>query len=82
MHNKYCILVDKLNQQLQADLYEERELQTNLIQAIELLKPNDWMIAQLKDKLLAQQAGSSLFIAPHQRRLQEILSGKLQLGFS
>ena len=79
-HNEYLIyIVDKLKaryQQLQADLNEERELQVNLIQAIEMLRPNDWMIAQLKDKLLAQQAGSSLLTAPHQRRLQEILNGK------
>ena len=73
----FCILilVSKLQasyQQLQADLNEEKELQAKLIQAIQFSRPNDFLIAQLKDKLLAQETESS----SHQKRL-EILNGSL-----
>ena len=69
--------VDKSKAQLQAYLKEEKELQVNLIQALEMLRPNDWMITELKEKLLAQKPESSLSLtAPQRRRLQEILNGK------
>ena len=72
--------VDKSKAQLQADPKEEKELQVNLIQALEMLRPNDSMIAELKEKLLAQKPESSLTLtAPQQRRLQEILNGKIHM---
>ena len=72
--------VDKPKAQLQADPKEEKELQVNLIQALEMLRPNDSMIAELKEKLLAQKPESFLSLtAPQQRRLQEILNGEIQM---
>ena len=52
---------------------EEKELQANLIQAIQFSRPNDSLIAQLK--LFAQETDS----ASHQRRL-EILNGSLHFS--
>ena len=74
--------VDKPKAQLQADVKEEKELQVNLIQALdlEMLRPKDWMIAELKEKLLAQKPESFLLLtASQQRRLQEVLNGKLHM---
>ena len=69
--------VDKSKAQLQAYLKEEKELQINLVQALEMLRPNDWMITELKEKLLAQKPESSLSLtAPQRRQIQEILIGK------
>ena len=68
--------VDKSKAQLQAYL-EEKELQLNLIQALEMPRPKDWMITELKEKLLAQKPESSLSLtAPQRRQIQEILIGK------
>ena len=72
--------VDKPKVQLQAYLKEEKELQVNLIQALEMLRPNDSMNAELKEKLLAQKPESFLSLtAPQQKRLQEILNGKIHM---
>ena len=73
MHKNAVDLHDK--PKAQAYLKEEKELQVNLIQALEMLRPKDWLIAELKEKILAQKSESSLLIAPDQRRLQEILNG-------
>ena len=76
-----CVcIVDKLraiHQLVQADLDVEKELQANLIQAIQSLRPTDFLIMQLEDKLLTQQAASSSLSVSQQRGL-DVLNGMLK----
>lgn len=73
------LTVDRPKASYQLDLNERKGLEANLIQALEILRPKDWMIAELKEKLLAQKSESSLLIAPHQRQQKEILNGKFNM---
>ena len=76
-----CVfIVDKLRasyQLIQADLDVEKELQAKLIEAVQCSRPTDFLIMQLEDKLLTQQAASSLLSVSHQRRLN-VINGKLK----
>ena len=65
------------HQLIEADLDVEKELQAKLIQAVQCSRPTNSLIMQLEDKLLTQQAASSLLKIPHQRRL-EIYNGNLK----
>ena len=62
---------------VQADLDVEKELQAKLIQAVQCSRPTRFLIMQLEDKLLTQQAASPLLDVSQQRGL-DILNGKLQ----
>ena len=70
MHNGYCNLDEELKssyQQLQAQLDDEKEVQATLIQVMQSLRPKEWVIVELEDKLLVQQAtGTALFIKDDQ----------------
>ena len=65
------------HQLIQADLDVEKELQAKLIEAVQCSRPTDFLILQLKDKLLQQQTASSLLSVPHQRGLN-VIKGKLK----
>ena len=76
----FICIVDKLrasHQLIEADLEVEKELQTKLIEAVQCSRPTDFLITQLEDKLLTQQAASSLLSVPHQRGLN-VIKGKLK----
>ena len=73
----FVYIVDKLrasHQLIQADLDVEKELQAKLIEAVQSSRPTRFLIMQLEDKLLTQQAASSLLSVSHQRG-SEILNG-------
>ena len=76
-----CVcIVDKLRasrQLIQADLDVEKELQAKLIEALQCSRPTDFLIMQLEDKLLTQQAASSLLDVSYRRGL-DIMNGKLK----
>ena len=80
MHNGCCNLDEELKasyQQLQAQLDDEKEVQSTLIQVMQSLRPKEWVIAELEDKLLVQQAtGTALLNDSHQRR-SDLINGKL-----
>ena len=49
-----------------------------LIQAMQSLRPKEWVIAELEDKLLVQQVtGTALLNDSHQRR-SDVINGKLK----
>ena len=70
MHNGYYNLDEELKasyQQLQAQLDDEKEVQATLIQVMQSLRPKEWVIVELEDKLLVQQAtGTALLIKDDQ----------------
>ena len=75
----FICIVDKLtasHQQIQADLNVEKELQAKLIEAVQCSRPTDFLITQLEDKLLTQQA-ASFSLSVSQQRGSEILNGML-----
>ena len=72
----YACIVDKLRASHQADLDVEKGLQAKLIEAVQSSRPTHFLITQLEDKLLTQQAASSLLSVSHQRGL-DILNGLL-----
>ena len=84
MHTGCCNLDEELRasyQQLQAEIDDEKEVQSTLIQVMESLRPKEWVIAELEDKLLVQQAtGTALLNASHQRR-SDLINGKLKCRF-
>ena len=76
----FVYIVDKLrasHQLIQADLDVEKELQAKLIEAVQSSRPTRFLIMQLEDKLLTQQAASSLLSVSHQRGLN-VINGKLK----
>ena len=80
MHNG-CEELKASYQQLQAELNDEKRVQKTLIQTMQSLKPKEWVIAELEDKLLLQQAtGTALLSGSYQRR-SDLINGKLKCRF-
>ena len=52
-----------------------------LIQAMQSLRPKEWVIAELEDKLLVHQATRTALLNDSYQRRSDVINGKLKCRF-